>query len=389
MTSVSRDVGVLITADLVVAGGQVLAPGWLDLDRGRVVALGSGVPPRPATQGLGPVTVVPGFVDIHVHGGGGATFAADPDDARTAVAQHRRHGTTTSLASLVTAPRDELPRLVAGAADLVDAGIVAGLHLEGPWLSQARCGAHRPDWLRDPEPAELEAVLAAGRGTIAMVTLAPERRGGLDAVRRLVDDGIVVAVGHTDGSYDQTRSAIDAGARVATHLFNAMRPIHHREPGPVVALLGDDRVVVEMIMDGVHVHPALYAGVVRQVGAERIALVTDAMAATGMPDGAYDLGSLGVTVTAGVARLTDGDSIAGSTATMDQIFRTALAALVSGGSGPDDGLLAAVRQTSATPARVLGRTGHDLSVGGVADLVVLDAQLQVTQVMQDGVWVDR
>jgi N-acetylglucosamine-6-phosphate deacetylase len=372
----------IISAGTVVAGGQILRPGWLQIDHGRVVAVGAGPAPQAVDHDLGPVTVVPGFVDIHVHGGGGASFSADPADARTVVGLHRRHGTTTMLASLVTASRESLPGLVSGAAELVEAGLVAGLHLEGPWLSAARCGAHQPDWLRDPDPAELDTVLAAGRGTIAMITLAPERVGGLAAVRRFTEAGIVAAVGHTDGDYDLTRAAVDAGATVATHLFNAMRPIHHREPGPIVALVADDRVTVEVIMDGVHVHPALYTGVVRQVGPHRVALVTDAMAATGMPDGHYDLGPLGVTVTDGVARLTDGDSIAGSTATMADVFARAYAAL----GGTDAALLAAVRQSSATPARVLGRSGHDLAPGGVADLAVLDDALAVVRVLKDGRW---
>jgi N-acetylglucosamine-6-phosphate deacetylase len=218
-----------------------------------------------------------------------------------------------------------------------------------------------------------------------MVTLAPERRCGLEAVRLVVGEGAVAAVGHTDATYDQARAAIEAGATVGTHLFNAMRPVHHREPGPVIALLEDSRVTVELITDGVHLHPALYRDVAATAGPDRVALVTDAMVAAGMPDGAYRLGALAVTVAAGVARLTGSDTIAGSTATMDHIFRYAVQ---HSGLPADQALLAAVRQTSVTPAAALGLGSVGLVGGGLADLVVLDADLAVQGVLARGTWVD-
>jgi N-acetylglucosamine-6-phosphate deacetylase len=251
----------LITADTVVTGRELLRPGWIEVDRGKVRAIGAGDPPRRADLELGPVTVVPGFVDMHVHGGGGAAFPADPADldlaTATAVDFHRRHGTTTTIASLVTAHPAELLAQVRAMAEQVQSGMVAGIHLEGPWLAAERCGAHELSALRDPDPAELDLVLAAGGGTIRMVTLAPERTGGLAAIRRIVDAGAVAAVGHTEATYANALAAVDAGATVATHLFTAMRPVHHREPGPVLALMEDPRVTVELITDGVHLHPAL------------------------------------------------------------------------------------------------------------------------------------
>jgi N-acetylglucosamine-6-phosphate deacetylase len=221
-----------------------------------------------------------------------------------------------------------------------------------------------------------------------MVTLAPERAGGLEAIRHIVDAGAVAAIGHTEATYRQTCAAIEAGATVGTHLFNAMRPIHHREPGPVIALLEDPRVTVEVIADGVHVNPALYRHVTRSAGAGRVSLVTDAMAAAGMADGAYRIGPLAVDVADGVARLAGSDTIAGSTATMDGLFRFAVAHSNTDGAR-DEALVLAVQQSSVNPARALGLPCPVLQPGAGADLVVLDAELSVAAVMSRGAWVTK
>jgi N-acetylglucosamine-6-phosphate deacetylase len=262
-------------------------------------------------------------------------------------------------------------------------GVVAGIHLEGPWLSTARCGAHDPAQLRDAAPAEIDALLTAGDGAIRMVTLAPERPGSDDAITRFADAGVVVAVGHTDATYEQTRHAVELGATVGTHLFNAMRPVHHREPGPVIALLEDARVTVELIADGVHVHPAVQRTVIDAAGADRVALVTDATAAAGLGDGEFRLGAMQVDVVEHVARVRGTSTIAGSTATMDQLFRAAATL----GSDRGAALAAAVKMTSTTPARALGldRVGS-LRTGADANLVVLNRDLQVMRVMADGGW---
>ena len=376
----------VIAAGTVVSGGRILRPGWLRIAGGRVTDAGSGPPPSgQVTADFAEQLVVPGFVDIHVHGGGGGSFTSgDPIHARRAVDFHRSRGTTTSLASLVTASGGELLRSVAILAELVDDGLLAGIHLEGPWLSERRRGAHDAGQLRDPDQTELRALLNTGRGTVKMITLAPERAGALDAIKTIVDHGAVAAVGHTDASYDVMRAAISSGARVATHLFNAMRPIHHREPGPILALLESPDVVVELVHDGTHLHPAIYRHVVRSAGSDRIALVTDAMDAAGMSDGTYRLGALTVEVEGGEARVAGSGTLAGSTATMDQLFRNAVR---SGPDQGDDALLAAVRQTSATPARVLGLDDRNLSANDQADLVVLDASLTPTAVMIGGTWI--
>ncbi len=363
----------MIMAGTIVTGESVIEGGWLKIIEGRVAALGPGPAPEPVDVDLGDQIVVPGFVDLHVHGGGGGSF----DEAGTtdrAIAFHRAHGTTTTLASLVTASPTNLVDSITRLAGLAEAGLIAGIHLEGPWLAESRSGAHQVSELRDPEPDELRTVLAAGRGMIKMITFAPERPGALDAIRLVVDAGVVAAVGHTDASYDLVRTAIEAGATVATHLFNAMTPIHHREPGPILALLEDPRVTVEQILDGVHLHAAIYRQVTAAAGADRVALVTDAMAAAGLPDGSYRLGALEVVVTDGLPKLAERDTIAGSTATTDRLFRNAVRA---SGRPRNEALLAAARQTSVNPARVLGLTDRHLEVGGRADLVVLDAELEL------------
>jgi N-acetylglucosamine-6-phosphate deacetylase len=379
---------VLLTADTILTGRELLRSGWIEVSqgsRGTVDAIGVGAPPRPAERDLGAVTVVPGFFDTHLHGGGGANFStASAAETATAVALHRNHGATALVASLVTAGPAELLRQVRELADDVRAGLIDGIHLEGPWLSTMRCGAHQPSLMRDPDPAEIERVLDAGAGAIRMITLAPERDGALAAIKQIVDAGVVAAVGHTEATYEQTLAAIAAGATVGTHLFNAMRPIDRREPGPIVALLEDDRVTVELITDGVHVDPAIYRHVARSAGPDRVSLITDAMAAAGMADGEYWLGQLEVTVADGVARVAGTQTVAGGTATMDRVFRFAV---IHSGLPHDEALMAAVRQASINPARALGLPSAGLAPGATADLVVLDSDLAVTGVLRQGSWV--
>lgn len=372
----------LIRAGTVVLDGQLCRPGWLQVAGAQITGCGAGAPPAPPDRDFPDCVVVPGFIDMHVHGGGGASYL-DPERIADAAGFHQRHGTTTTLASLITSSPERLIAGVRALADATRSGTVAGIHLEGPWLSAARCGAHDRTQMRDPEPAEIDDVLAAGEGAIRMVTLAPERPGSGEAIRRFLDAGVVVAVGHTDASYERTHQAIALGATVGTHLFNAMPPLHHREPGAALALLEHPDVTVELIPDGVHVHPAAVHAVVRAAGPKRVAVITDAIAAAGCEDGPYQLGAVSIDVRAGVARVRATSTIAGSTATMDQLFRRVSRLDLDA----DAALAAAVQMTSATPARALGleRVGA-LRAGYDADLVVLDRDWRITAVMARGVW---
>ncbi|WP_189814643.1 N-acetylglucosamine-6-phosphate deacetylase [Streptomyces olivaceoviridis] len=326
--------------------------------------------------------LVPGFVDIHNHGGGGASFSGTAEQILTAVHTHRVHGTTTLVASTVTDEMDLLVRQAGLLSELAEQGDIAGIHFEGPFISPCRKGAHSEKLLRDPDPAEVRKLIDAARGKAKMVTLATELPGGIDSVRLLVEHGVLAAIGHTDAGYEQTVEAIDAGATVATHLFNAMPALNHRAPGPIAALLEDERVTVELINDGVHLHPAALELAFHHAGADRVAFITDAMDAAGTGDGRYMLGPLEVEVSEGVARLVEGGSIAGSTLTLDRAFQRAVT--VDKLSVED-----AVTALSANPARLLGlfdRVGS-LEPGKDADLVLLDADFALKGVMRQGEWV--
>lgn len=328
--------------------------------------------------------IVPGFVDMHVHGGGGFTFTTgDPDQARGAAGFHLRHGTTTMLASLVSAPAAVLRGATAAFAPLVGAGVLAGIHFEGPYLSAVRCGAQNPAYLRDPSLDELSELIELGGGAVRMLTIAPERDGALDAIKLVVASGAVAAIGHTDATYERTLAGIAAGATVATHLFNGMPPPHHRAPGPVFALLGAPAVVCELVPDGAHLHDGVLAFAARTAGPQRCALITDALSAAGLDDGSFELGGRSVVVTDRVARLATADgspgAIAGSTLTMDAGLRRAVAAGLS--------IVDAVRMAATTPAGALGLTDRGALVPGLrADLVVLDAELRVRRVLRGGRW---
>ncbi|WP_399498131.1 N-acetylglucosamine-6-phosphate deacetylase [Streptomyces sp. P17] len=327
--------------------------------------------------------VVPGFVDIHNHGGGGASFTSGTvDEVLKGIDTHRRHGTTTLVASTVTGDMNFLAQRAGLLSELAEQGDIAGIHFEGPFISPCRKGAHSEELLRDPDPAEIRKLIDAARGKAKMVTLATELPGGIDSVRLLAEHGVIAAIGHTDATYDQTVEAIDAGATVATHLFNAMPSLGHRAPGPIAALLEDDRITVELINDGTHLHPASLQLAFHHAGADRVAFVTDAMDAAGFGDGRYMLGPLEVEVADGVARLVEGGSIAGSTLTMDRAFKRAVT--IDGLSVQD-----AVTALSANPARLLGMsdTIGSLEPGKYADLVLLDSAFDVKGVMRRGAWV--
>ncbi|MFF4031968.1 N-acetylglucosamine-6-phosphate deacetylase [Streptomyces sviceus] len=327
--------------------------------------------------------LVPGFVDLHNHGGGGASFTSGTvDDVLKGIRTHRDHGTTTLVASTVTGDMDFLAQRAGLLSELAEQGDIAGIHFEGPFISPCRKGAHSEELLRHPDPAEVRKLIDAARGQARMLTLATELPGGIDSVRLLAEHGVIAAVGHTDATYEQTVEAIEAGATVATHLFNAMPPLGHRTPGPITALLEDERITVELIDDGTHLHPAALQLAFHHAGAARVALITDAMDAAGFGDGRYLLGPLEVEVSEGVARLVEGGSIAGSTLTLDRAFKRA----VTIDRLPVEDVVAAI---SANPARLLGMSDRigSLEPGKDADLVLLDHQFDLKGVMRRGEWV--
>ncbi|MCP3768643.1 MULTISPECIES: N-acetylglucosamine-6-phosphate deacetylase [Streptomyces] len=382
----------------VLTGARVVLPtgtvdhGRVTVEGTRIVATGPGDAPSDVPAGASDAVetldltghwLLPGFVDLHNHGGGGASFpSGTADEVLKGVHTHRLHGTTTLVASTVTGDLDVLARRAGLLAELAEQGDIAGIHFEGPFISPCRKGAHSEELLRDPDPAEVRKLVDAAHGHARMVTLATELPGGLDSVRLLAEHGVIAAVGHTDATYEQTVAAIDAGATVATHLFNAMPALGHRAPGPVTALLEDERVTVELINDGTHLHPAALRLAFHHAGPGRVAFVTDAMDAAGFGDGRYLLGPLEVEVADGVARLVEGGSIAGSTLTLDRALKRAVTV---------DGLPVehAVAALSANPARLLGMDDRigSLEPGKDADLVVLDADFTVKGVMRRGAWV--
>ena len=365
---------------MIRVGGRIVRPG--SVESGYVEVDGPTILSVTAEPDAGNDVIVPGFVDLHCHGGGGHTFTTgDAAQARAAAAFHLAHGTTTMLASLVSSPYELVRTATKAYAPLVADGVVAGVHFEGPYLSAVRCGAQNPQFLRDPAPEELAELLRLGAGAVRMVTIAPELPGALEIIAMLADQGVVAALGHTDATYEQALAGVAAGATVGTHLFNGMRPPHHREPGPVIALLSARTVVCELIADGVHLHPGMLAFAARAAGPDRAALITDAMDAAGVSDGRYDLAGQEVVVSGGVARLVHGGSIAGSTLTMDAALRHTVASGI--------GLAEASAMASTTPARVLGCADEvgALEAGLRADLVVLSPDLHVKRVMRAGAWV--
>ena len=354
---------------------------WVLLEAGSIKAVGTGPvhPPADTVVDAGGDWLTPGFIDLHGHGGGGFSYDQGAEQLFAALATHRAHGTTRSVLSLVAAPIESLLENLALIADLTQRDpLVLGSHLEGPYLAPAHRGAHNPAYLREPDPSDLEEFISASRGTLRQVTLAAELPNAFEAVDVLVESGIVVALGHTDATFEMAKEAFDRGVRLLTHAFNAMPGIHHRSPGPVVAAFEDERVVLELVCDGVHVHPDV-VNLSFASAAGRIALITDSMAAAGSEDGNYRLGNLNVTVRDGKAVLSGTNTIAGSTLTQDEALGCAIAAGVDPAK--------AVEALTHTPARVLGlekRHGM-LAPGFAADAVLLDNDWSVTGVWADGI----
>ncbi|TWS22995.1 amidohydrolase family protein [Tsukamurella sputi] len=381
MTDVLR--GTVVTPSGAIDDGVVVLADGLIAEVGPASAFPSATLPAASDR-----VYLPGMIDVHCHGGGGFGFPdSDAAGARAAAAHHLGRGTTTLLASLVSAAAEKLLERIATLAPLVDDGTVAGLHLEGPFLAQEVCGAQDPRYIVDGDPALLATLLDAAGGRIRSMTVAAETAHFPVLARQLSDAGAVVSVGHTAGDYDTVVAGLTAptGPVSITHLFNGMHPMHHRHPGAVGAALkvaGEGRAVAEIIGDGVHLAAGTVAMVFATVGPDHIALVSDAMQAAGMPDGEYTLGPLDVTVGGGVARLTTPDgtpgAIAGGTSSvLDVVVRA-----VQHSGVP---LADATRAGATTPARLLGlKDRGELSAGLRADVLELSADLELLRVIRGG-----
>lgn len=381
MTQLLR--GTVVTTSGTIDDGVVALAGEHIAEVGPASSFPSATLP-PATD----LVYVPGMVDVHCHGGGGFGFPdSDVDGARSAARHHLRRGSTTLLASLVSAAPEKLLERIGTLAPLVDDGTVAGLHLEGPFLAAEVCGAQDPRFIIDGDPELLSRLLDAAGGRIASMTVAAETPHFAELARLLSAAGAVVSVGHTAGDYDTVAAALTAppGPVSITHLFNGMHPMHHRHPGAVgasLAVAGAGHAVAEVIGDGVHLAAGTVAMVFATVGADHIALISDAMQAAGMPDGQYSLGPLDVTVGGGVARLTTPDgtpgAIAGGTASVLDVFVRAVR---------DSGvpLADAARAGATTPSRLLGlKDRGELAAGLRADLLELSPGLDLRRVLRAG-----
>ncbi|TXK10495.1 amidohydrolase family protein [Microbacterium hatanonis] len=314
---------------------------------------------------LGNAVVTTTFTDLHCHGASGVAFDDGPEGAiREAIDFHGDHGTGRMLLSLVSAPVPRLAtRLAEVSAVLPSFAEAAGIHAEGPFLAPGRRGAHDAAALTDPTPWAVETLLEASDGRLRSITIAPELPGAIDAIDRLTAAGVVVAVGHTDADYDQAAEAFDHGASLLTHAFNAMRPFLHREPGPIGAAIDRDHVVLEAIADGHHIHDSALR-LLFAAAPGRIALVTDAMSATGCADGDFAIGELDVTVTGGVPYLAGTTTLAGSTLTLDEAVRRSVRAGIP--------VAQAVAAVTAVPAALLGEPEPRVDVGAAtADLLVV------------------
>lgn len=387
--------GRIVTASLDIADGVVAADGGLVTFAGPAQDFPGVLPP----DAPGGRFLVPGLVDVHCHGAYGSDFSeGDPDGAERAARYLHSRGTTTLLASLVTGEPGDLVRNLEILRELAGLGLIAGSHLEGPFLSGQQCGAHDPVLLLEPDPEVVARMLAAAGPTLASMTLAAELPGASELAAQLAARGIIPSLGHTAADHAtaaaflaRAAAALDSAGNstgrnrpTVTHLFNAMPPLHHRSPGPVSASLSATKAgqaVVELIADGVHLAPETVKLVFDLVGPHNITLVTDSMAATGLEDGQYRLGSLSVTVAGGVARVDATGAIAGGTSTLLDVIRSCVAAGVP--------LRDAVTSASAVPASLLGLSAHagDLRAGMQADVVVLDQDLNLKAVLRSGEWV--
>ena len=345
----------IISAATVLIDQELQKEVWLEIEDGLIRSINSGTAPEYDLRYEG--ILIPGFVDIHCHGGGGKYFASMTDsEISQVIATHRAGGTVAGLASLVTEPIPNLISQIKRLVPFVQRGEIAGIHLEGPYLSHARCGAHDPNLLRTPTIAEVQTLLDAGQGFIKMITIAPELDGALEVIEYLAKSGVIAAIGHSQSDAATAQAAIDRGASVVTHFNNAMPKVVDGPGTMSSAVISELRVSLELILDGEHVATQIVRDVF-EAAPNRIVMVTDAMSAAGSTDGSYQIAGLEVTVKDGVARLASNGSLAGSTLTMAKAFNHALNEIgVS--------ITEAVHAASTLPALILGRSDlGEIAVG--------------------------
>jgi N-acetylglucosamine-6-phosphate deacetylase len=344
-----------------VVDARLVGETWIETSENLIRSVNSGVNPR--ADHIIDGTLIPGFIDIHCHGGAGSYFS-NASRVQDVIKVHREHGTTGIIASLVTESIEDLKVQIAALVPFYKSGQILGIHLEGPYLSHARCGAHEPSLLINPDVAEIKELLEIGAGAIAMITIAPELPGAIEAIKYLSAAGVKVAIGHTNGDFKDAAAGANAGATIVTHFMNAMSK--EKTEGSISSfVLVDERLSVELILDGHHVPFTTASEIIRAIG-NRVMLVTDAMAAAGGSDGSYTIGKLEVKVEDSVARLTNNNALAGSTLTMDQAFHNAIKNC--GVSIPQ-----AVLMSSTNPALALGLSDRgSIAVGKRADLLAYD-----------------
>ena len=386
----------VIHASRILTPDEDIADGIIVVEGSRITGVGhrdtARIPPGATDFVAAGMTLVPGFIDLHIHGAGGHDVmegnARALDRITSTVA---RHGTTSIVATTVSASIEDTCHSIEGIAryirnhDNVEdaskesrlAAEILGVHLEGPFISKVRRGVHPPDAIAKPSVEILDRFVEAADGLIRILTIAPELPGAREVIAHAVAAKIVVALGHTDADYEQARAAIDAGARHCVHIYNAMRPFTHRDPGVIGAILTDPDVTAEIVADLVHVAGPAIQVLIGAKGFDTVLLVSDGIAATGMPDGNYRLGNFEVSVKDGVARNSEG-KLAGSTLTLDRALRNVVALGVP--------LTDAVRMATVLPARRLGLAGKKgiIAVGADADLVALTPDLRVAAVMSRG-----
>lgn len=359
--------------------GTHLEPGTIVVENGRIGSISRGL----ATDGNLPDTVIdadivsPGLIDLQVNGAYGKEVTADPRDIDHISRNMLQTGVTSWLPTVVSSAAEKYPPLFeAWPGHDPDAGSVPlGYHLEGPFLTPEKKGAHRLEYIQSADDALFTSWV--DQESIALVTLSPEREGATDRIRRLVDAGVLVSLGHTNATYEEFIAGVDAGARKATHLFNAMTSIHHRAPGAMVATLVDERVTAGLIPDGIHSHPATVRLALTTKGVDNIVIVSDMMTACGLGPGTYTLGTMQVNVTEDSARLADG-TLAGSILTMDQALRNLV-----GWSDATPG--EALHMMTAVPARLLQdpKRGR-LVTGARADITAWNRDLVPTHTIVNG-----